>query len=902
VPLTYKQQVERLRPVSGHPEVGATLDEHLRRKQETTAHRHQTQDALSATDDPRSLIATVGMQRPDELAPRFAENSIAKEKEDMPYYHHAQMVMGQYGKYFSERNKRHDARMAERDDDSLISDKLMKMMLMFHDINKLRSIERHGGIGEHVDTVCGVAEFSRDWGFSPTEIRMACVMVGSDPLGEYFKEVQDIKGSATALRDQVRPTLEAARQRCFKTLVKLAREAGVPPSGMPEFFERYMQFYQSDFSSYSTDSTYQDRDFKPGDNPTGRRDEYAGPASFTPEFFEHTDDEDASSPLELSSDGSRLRFASCKRLNQAAGELAGMFGGDELDANLARYAPAEETRRQTRRDTRNEVQRADLEMRRDRGEQAMAENEYMDFEAPVVALSRALSALGSGSRLSTVVGEIAQLEESVAAAQVVERFKLAPRVAATVAAACRALVGMGPQEGEAAEVMQQFGEGGVFVRKLFGEDNDPSRSIVSKDLNAIQETIVGKPMTPYVRPSTLVHEGIPTNLTNAGEELLHSSGLIYDQDTPLAPSTKEHCESKALGNVLSARVQGRIHDGETWRNIVRTPIEAMGGKSYESREGLVEKLKEMELRRSGKIPDLSTKELVLAVLEPVKEEQVSDELFGSALEAYMDVHPLPEFIARQVVHCFGKLQARQVVPPGHRRFQRRAAGRSLVLLRLAAGVARKDRPHSIYGGEKDDRGLRPGNRYHREDKRETRLGSSELEGYDGHTFQTNECLMLPDTPDLIRGVYSNGYSIKSRLHSLNLARELQVQTGQAHGLYDYDARHGMAPNSVPAVLDEIHARLGRGDEIAPSSGMKPVVEEESDEVVVERDDEQQPKPVVEEKPVMDRAALLRALPGMRAAINGDPRFATVQSHCQTATRWMPDQTPVKKRVSDRGDD
>ncbi len=964
-----------------------TLEAHFGSKvAETKAHRDENQDTLAATDNPASIIANVALQRPDELVPKFAENSIEKDKEDMPYYHHAQMVMGQYNKYFSPQVKREDEASDQRAkpvdhayddrgeqtkpaegghgvdlDQPIVSDQLMKMMLAFHDIDKQQSIASHGHIGEHTDTVNSMSEFSRDWGFSAAEVRIACEMVGSDPFGDYFKQVGDIKANAKALggQDKINAELEKARIRCFKTIVRLARNAGVPEPKLLEFFERYFMFYQADFSSYTTDSSYQDELFKPGKiaKPGGEDDEWQGPDSFKPEFFERTGKNkdggpDQGTPLELADNKKRLHFASGKQLNQAAKDLEDMFQSGKLKGHLDAYAPATSTKAQesttavNRRLDRNEAQRSDAEARKSDAQERLDANPYVNVEQPIVVLSRALTKLASKKPLSEVVIELARLTDKDAA-KVVDEYQLPLDVAVTVIRACQAIAQTIPRRQVDDGVTGQFQKGGVFIRKLLPEANTNSRAAVDKDATGMLNNVLRQPTTPFVMPSTLVHQGIPTNLTNAQESLQHSSGLIYDQRTRIAPSTKEHNESANLARVLTAPVRGRIHDEETWKSVVRPTISAFGGKSYDSREGLLEKLKEMEARRSGAMPDLSTKELLLEVLAPLDKDTVEDGDFKAALASYLEKQKLPDFIQKQLVHKFKKVQAEKVPKPLDEGGKGKAwdtvdVGTKLKYIRLALDKPREDRDHSIYGGDKNGRGEDTGNRYFRKDKQKTKHGSSEAEGYDGLTFQTNEVLMLPEGVDFIKAIYSNGYSISSRLHSLNLTREVLLQTGNLPGLYNYTAVEGLSKTSVIEVLDEIHARLAKGEELAPPSGLdfgkKKGDEEEASaqavakvEKVVEK---VVPQPVVTteptsgsseqpQRPKLDLGGLLAA----RNKLGGkkdegttdddvvlpqtdkpkvtrldvdklDDQYANVSAVEAAKKNWMPEMTPNKDRASE----
>lgn len=898
----------------------AALTAHFADKGATMRHRAQTQKVLSTTDNPRAIIATVGMQRPDELAPRFAENSIEQGKEDMPYYHHAQMVMGQYNKYFSQQVKRDDkAAVKVGIDESLISDRLMRMMLAFHDINKQNSLEKHGKIGEHVDTVSAMSEFSRDWGFSAQEIRIACEMVGADPFGDYFKQVGDINANLSAIGGDVaaKELLEQARERCFVTIAKAAANAGVPGGQMDVFFERYLMFYQSDFSSYMTDSSYQDKYFKPGReqerSADGAPDAYHGPDSFTPEFFAHKAGKE--SPLALAGNQKRLEFASEKKLTTSARDLEEMFEPGKVAANLERLAPANLLARAAAKDHRNESRRANMEMTRASAKERMRDNPYINFEQPVTKLSEALGKLGSAENLSLAVLKLGTLTENDAP-RVAREYNIEAGVAVTIIQACRALRRMMVVDGSDDDVIGQFNQGGVFIRKLLPEDNSSSRAIVDKDVNTMEQYVLREPITPFVMPSTLVLKNVPVNLTNAQEALQHSSGLIFDQNTRIAPSTKEHNESASLSRVLTEPVRGRIHDEETWKSVVRPPIGKMGGKSYDTRQGLENKLVEMELRRRGQIPDLSTKELLFEVLSMLgdgdRELQMGD--FDKALEMYSQRWLLPEFITQQLRHKFTSVQRdkiqKSLVHGGiAKKYEKVDVGNRLAYIRIAlTQPKRQDRGHSIYGGTKDGRAEMPGNRYHRADKKVTKHGSSEAEGYDGVSFQTNEVLMLPDGVDFISAIYSNSYSIASRLHSLNLTRELLMQTGRLPNLYNYSALQGMSRTSLFEVLDEIHQRLGRGEAFAPSSGLV-YDKKKPDEPEAAKSEEPVKLSSSSSMPVNPLAAMLNqrqqtsssassvgseleGLAGLVKNFSGRQKIAGVESAKKV---WMPERQPDKDR-------
>jgi hypothetical protein len=729
-------------------------------------------------DFARKALCGLMLQYPDLLA-RFAARCVKIGAEEFRYYHHAQMVLNQFLDYFLDQDK---------PGSQIMCNELMIWMILFHDMDKVLSIETFGDDGEHDATVEVMKKYGDQYsGFTDPEIRLAWRMVSMDPLGEFFKGSHALLGGLEKknkmmlstvsdlsedhpLRARLKlekPTEEQNRLdaeligNCVQQIVDTGSLAGVTGSfkNLPAWIQRYLQFYQCDFSSYTVDAKFGDNCFY---DQVKSKDRINGPPSFNPPFFADPD---------AKGDKSRHLIPM----------VAGIGKSKRMTFRLAVH------------------------------------------EKHAIAL---LSAFSEAAFPTTMAKDAFSYMQLLRSNLVEERARMVARAKKRPPVDFRALFGakVRPKPADILKqmkgveppvphdrVIEHFDNDGVFIRKFIPipDGKTPRQDLESSELWKISEKVVKDQVTPWVLPSTFVLKGIPTNLTNAGVELLHCSGIIYEKDTPMAPSTKEHSESAQLATRLNATIQKRIKEGfgtEKWLGIVRATIETKGGKTYENRQQLAAKLREMEARRTGKSPDLSTAELLRDILRTAGRPMFSATSLTPCLKYW--VHQsngdkaLPPDVEKQVRTLYEKTLkglGKQTW------FERR-----IVLDTLRK--KREKRDHTIYDGS--DRGLEAGNRYNVADKgAKSKMGSSEAAGYDGHTFKTNEVLLLPDNYERIFGIYCNDFSAESQIHALNLALELHVQTGRQFGLYLYSADTGMMRVEASTVVGWILARLGKGEKI-----------------------------------------------------------------------------------------
>lgn len=732
-------------------------------------------------DFTRKALAGLMLHYPELLA-RFSPRCLAASKEPFRYYHHAQMVVNQFLDYFLEEKV---------SGGPLMSNELMIWMMLFHDMDKMLSIETYGNDGEHDATVEAMKAFGAlHSGFTFEEVQMAWRMVSMDPFGNFMKGAEALLGSLEKknkialkrlsdlpaghpLRATIKiqkPTEEQKRLdaeligNCIQEVVDTAALAGVSGAfkNLPAWATRYLQFYQCDFSSYTVDSKYGDNHFCPELNAVKGAERINGPGSFNPPFF---------GPPDVAGDKDKCLIPM----------KPGIWGSKRMEFRLI-----------------------------------VAEKHVDAF----------VSAFADASFSSELPKDAFAYMQSLRESLVSERAAMAARAKKTAAVDFRTLFGAkkapkpadilkllggaeAPTENE--PVLEQFDNDGVYIRKLvaIAEGKTPRDDLEGSELWKIAEKVVKEQLTPWVLPATLVLRGIPTNLTNAGVELLHCSGLIYSKDTPMAPSTKEHSESAQLSTALNQTIQTRIKQGfgvDKWQGIVRATIEKKGGKTYENRAALVAKLREMEGRRTGKSPDLSTKELLREILLCAQRPMLAVSSFKPCLNYWVHKENGDEALDDGIQKQLRGLYEKTLKGLGKEKwFDRR-------IVLDALRKKREKRDHTIYDGS--DRGLAAGNRYHVADKGpKTKMGSSEADGYDGHTFKTNEVLLLPDAYDRICGVYCNDYSAESQIHALNLLRELHVQCGRQFGLYLYTADDGMRRVEAKTVVGWILARLKTGEKV-----------------------------------------------------------------------------------------
>lgn len=857
--LEYKMMNDAKSVLSGtipmiYPEIEASFSDEL-----STILKEEVPDS-------RRLILCIIRQSPAFLAPRFAEKSIDDSREGMPYYHHAQMVMNQFNKYFS-------GTSGAASSSELISDNLMRMMLAFHDIDKQRSISRHGKIGEHMDTAETMAYFSKKWPFKKVQKDIAVAMVSADPFGDFFKELKtqiDRRVSAEEFKKIYMKTCE----RCIQNIMSQAMRAGVPNDKLVEFFDRYVQFYQSDYSSYSIDSSYMDKQ-KTGARLGGW---HSGPASFTPERFERK--EGAGGPFDKTAVG-YLKFTTVSYDN-ALMDLREMISGKNkcgISVNSSDFLNA--VHKQILSEDDNRKKRLELEKVQETAvvkKKNIKELNFYDF------IDKVYLPLADRYGLYQLVNEIALKNIPTTIMEASEKEQWIDY--------CQHIMELGSSS--ANRVMQDFAEpyGGVFIRKLLPEyestgkkSENSARKMIEKEMNSILNNILRQPLTPFVLPATYIAKEVPTSLTDAQGGLYYSSGIIYDKNVELAPSSKEHNESAHLSHVLTEQVRARIHDKETWRGIVREVIHPIGGTSFETREELAMKMREMDDRRRGASPDLSTKELLSTIIEGImKESNNLNEQIG-----------LQEFKNA----CESQVKSTTVQNQLQNAFLLYSKDREHLCLSdiPQRTKPRNDRERSIYGGGKRRRN--PGNRYHlAEGNSEHPIAavSSEKDRYSGATFQTNEALLLPDDLERIAGIYVNRRAILSLIHSINLARELYIQTNKSVPFFTYEAKEDLNPINLEAIFSVIEEKIKHKE---PLTGEVPHVDLQSnvasgsdrtsaqDEVIRTTENKVSVVPTTAHtKPVTNQNKLKLAF------------FASVAKHLETQIKWLPDAKPPKKRKND----
>lgn len=193
-------------------------------RQEKIAETGTRLDTLYKGDNAPHRMVEYLIEQLSELKPYFEK--ISAKTENYQFYDHAQMVLGQFMK------------IASKDEDRLISRTAMAKMILFHDMEKTNSKSQYGidPEGEHRLTLDVMNNYRGLWS-SAKEFTMVSAIVSGDPIGEYMN-----KGGAL--------------EKPFLEIITLARNAGIAPADYRQFFTEFHQFYQADFSSYSTRSSY----------------------------------------------------------------------------------------------------------------------------------------------------------------------------------------------------------------------------------------------------------------------------------------------------------------------------------------------------------------------------------------------------------------------------------------------------------------------------------------------------------------------------------------------------------------------------------------------------------------------------------------------------------------------
>jgi hypothetical protein len=220
------------------------------------------------------------VERFPELDRKFDEVATAPQlepyrkpgaKDRFTFYEHSQMVLGQY----------FELTAGENPAGRLIPVDALAKAILFHDIEKNNAKNQFGdGQGQHdrePEHKLAVQLMDRYRGLwaDEREFAAARAIVDSDPFGFY------LRGKITA-------------DEAFTFLTDLADRVGGPdPGNARKLFDEFHQYYQADFSSYTTHSGFTDRDgnahhgpnsftnrFQPGEGgirttPDGRHFEYA---------------------------------------------------------------------------------------------------------------------------------------------------------------------------------------------------------------------------------------------------------------------------------------------------------------------------------------------------------------------------------------------------------------------------------------------------------------------------------------------------------------------------------------------------------------------------------------------------------------------------------------------------
>ena len=384
-----------------------------------------------------------------------------------------------------------------------------------------------------------------------------------------------------------------------------------------------------------------------------------------------------------------------------------------------------------------------------------------------------------------------------------------------------------PEQTAGDDVIQEFAGVGAFVRKIGAPTS--TENPVTKDLSRMSENAPGgkNASQPILMPATFVTSQVPINLTNAGGNIVDSSGLVLRGTTQMAPSTKEHNKSARLANILKGQTD---LTADQWSGIVRAAVEEKGGRSYDNIAELSQKLQSMNDRRLGNIPDLSTSELLVELFTYAERAGklpengiISPGWFLSILDTYTFNNgerlvdgspapdkPLPQYIRDNLVN---RILVEIEANDGSNDLNTNLAS-------LTAKVrSREVREHSIYTQNAVSHGtffqdFQPAARYYLPPAERQRLQSGEKsEGfYDGSSFRTTEALLLPADGD-VAGVYVNTHSSQSILQALYIANEFFHQTGRILPLLTYESQTGslgmpaLQKMSMDQALDLMRSRL-----------------------------------------------------------------------------------------------
>ena len=221
-----------------------------------------------------------------QLTPERAPNATDRHT----FYEHAQMVLGQY--FALTANENPDTRLIPVD--------ALAKAILFHDIEKNNAKNQYGdGQGrhdrepEHKLAVQMMDRYRGLWG--EHEFAAVRAIVDSDPFGFYLRNKITADDAFTFIDD-------------------LAAQVGDPasppdPNRSRKLFDEFHQYYQADFSSYTTHSEYTDRD---GNTKKG-------PNSFTDRFQPGPDG------IKPTADRRHFQYAENSDAARRMSELAAMF-------------------------------------------------------------------------------------------------------------------------------------------------------------------------------------------------------------------------------------------------------------------------------------------------------------------------------------------------------------------------------------------------------------------------------------------------------------------------------------------------------------------------------------------------------------------------------------------------
>lgn len=186
-------------------------------------------EMVAAKKTPKEIIDALLAAVP-ELQGRFEK--VSAKSEDYALYDHAQMVLGQFRKLAGPGKPLYDEAMLTK-------------LILFHDIEKTNSKAQYGSdpVGEQKLTVDEIRKYGGLWK-DAGEVRATVGIVGGDPFGQYMKKQID-------------------RDQAFMAIVAAAREAGVGFDDYVRFFHEHHRFYQADFSSYTSASSYTTKEGEP---------------------------------------------------------------------------------------------------------------------------------------------------------------------------------------------------------------------------------------------------------------------------------------------------------------------------------------------------------------------------------------------------------------------------------------------------------------------------------------------------------------------------------------------------------------------------------------------------------------------------------------------------------------